>query len=229
MRPASAVPLAASSPAVDGALLAFVAGYVDVVGFIALFGLFTAHVTGNFVMVGVGLVESSHGLLGKLLALPVFIVSVAATTMAIARFRSRAKSPVATLLITQALLLSLFMAAGLLAMPIVSADAPLALLAGMLGVAAMGVQNTQSRIVLTDQVPTTIMTGNTTQVIIDAVHLLQGTEDRDAALKRLRKMVPAVVAFAVGAVLGAYAVAGLTFWCLLLPIATLILLAFRSR
>ena len=56
------------------ALLSFVAGYVDTVGFIALFGLFTAHVTGNFVLIGASFVAGTDGgVIAKLLALPVFL------------------------------------------------------------------------------------------------------------------------------------------------------------
>ena len=57
--------------AILGALLAFTAGAVDTLGFIALFGLFSAHVTGNFVLIGAALTHDAVGLIGKLLALPV--------------------------------------------------------------------------------------------------------------------------------------------------------------
>ena len=41
--------------------LGFIGGYVDTVGFVALFGLFTAHVTGNFVLIGAELSRASGG------------------------------------------------------------------------------------------------------------------------------------------------------------------------
>ena len=40
-------------------VLSFIAGYVDTAVFIGLFGLFTAHVTGNFVLIGSELVHRS--------------------------------------------------------------------------------------------------------------------------------------------------------------------------
>nr|WP_204352832.1 DUF1275 family protein [Salinicola peritrichatus] len=52
------------------------AGYVDTAGFLAMHGLFTAHVTGNFVMIGDALAHGSAGIIAKLLALPVFCVTI---------------------------------------------------------------------------------------------------------------------------------------------------------
>jgi uncharacterized membrane protein YoaK (UPF0700 family) len=47
------------------------AGFMDTAAFLALKGLFTAHVTGNFVTLGAALVTGASGALAKLLALPV--------------------------------------------------------------------------------------------------------------------------------------------------------------
>ena len=52
-------------------VLSLNAGYVDTAGFLALQGLFTAHVTGNFVTLGASLVLGTSGAVAKLLALPV--------------------------------------------------------------------------------------------------------------------------------------------------------------
>src|SRR5580693_9300321 len=62
-------------------LLGFNGGYVDTAGFLALQGLFTAHVTGNFVTLGAALVFGTSGILTKLLALPVFCIVVIATRL----------------------------------------------------------------------------------------------------------------------------------------------------
>lgn len=95
-------------------LLGFTAGFVDVVGFVALFGLFTAHVTGNFVLIGAELASASpRGVLGKVLALPVFVCAVALTRLAAAWIARDGRGLARPLLIAQAALLAVFMAAGL--------------------------------------------------------------------------------------------------------------------
>lgn len=208
--------------------LAFVAGYVDAVGFIALFGLFTAHVTGNFILIGAGLTGSGVGLLGKLLALPVFVLAVALTRLAVlALGETRAFRP---LLLGQAALLGGFLILGLQAAPIADPDAPLVIAAGLAGVMSMGVQNAAGRLILSELAPTTIMTGNTTQIVIDLVDRWRGPgEARQQADGRLRKMVPAVLMFAGGAVAGAFALSAWSFWCLIAPMSVLTTLAIRPQ
>src|SRR5690348_5653412 len=149
----------------EGALQAFVAGYVDTCGFIALFGLFTAHVTGNLVLIGAAIVEHRGGLWGKLIALPVFVLAVAASRALNLALEGRGRNSAVPLLALQILFLAGFLGVGLAATPIVDFDAPLAILAGMLGVIAMAVQNTTSRTLYAMYTPTTVMTGNVTQVV----------------------------------------------------------------
>jgi uncharacterized membrane protein YoaK (UPF0700 family) len=64
------------------ALLSFNGGYLDTAGFLGLQGLFTAHVTGDFVTLGAALVFGTHGVLGKLLALPEFVIVNAMASLA---------------------------------------------------------------------------------------------------------------------------------------------------
>lgn len=211
-----------------GSGLAFVAGFVDTCGFIALFGLFTAHVTGNFVVIGASLVDPRPGLITKLLALPVFVAAVAATHLVmLARTRGGKSNPVFAVLI-QVMFLAGFMAAGLAALPVTYGDQPLAMLAGLLGVTAMGVQNAASRAPFKDIVPTTVMTGNTTQLVMDAVDLIRGAGAGPIGA-RFHKTWPIVLAFAIGAICGALGFGQFSFACLAAPIGVLILLAVIMR
>ena len=210
-----------SSPAasvVSAAILGFTAGFVDTTGFIALFGLFTAHVTGNFVLIGVSIAEHHPGILAKLLALPVFVLVVAVTHLAAARLQARGQRAASVVLGAQLLMLAAFLAAGLSAAPFPDADAPNAIATGLIGVAAMAIQNAASRTLFASLAPTTVMTGNVTQLIIDLVDLTAGRPDAAARKSRLAKMWPPVATFALGALVGGLGYAALGFWCLLAPI-----------
>jgi uncharacterized membrane protein YoaK (UPF0700 family) len=213
----------------EGVLLAFTAGFVDTVGFVGLFGLFTAHVTGNFVLIGASLVQQRPGVIAKLLALPTFILVVAAVRLWSRRCERLSRPVRRVLLLTQILLLIGFLLAGLKASPIVDADAGWAIGAALLGVAAMALQNAAGRLAFAHLSPTTVMTGNVTQAVIDAVDLLFRAPQSDAIRARFVKMWPAVLAFALGAILGALGIAHVGFLCLLCPIAALSVVAFLVK
>lgn len=212
------------------ALLSFVAGYVDTIGFVALFGLFTAHVTGNFVLVGatLGTMASggvSAGLTGKLLALPVFIIGVTLTTVALRSIKRSTGSVAQTALLMQTLGILFFMMAGLWAQPILDADAPSTVICGMLGVLAMSVQNAGARLVFSEMAPSTVMTGNVSQLVIDGLDIWRGVDSASvgSARARVSKMLPSVMTFLVGALAGGLGYQFLGFWALLAAVAALLL------
>jgi len=209
--------MSARNDIVQGMALGFIAGYVDTLGFVALFGLFTAHVTGNFVLIGAELAQSGHGLLIKWLAFPAFIVAVALARL-LARAYSRApRNAQRPILALQLFFLAVCMTLGLIASPVRDADTLLPILTGIFGAAAMGVQNAASKLVWANLAPTTVMTGNVTQVIVDVVDLFCG--ERDLATRaRLIKFVWPIVAFGTGAIAGAFAYVQWSFWALLLPL-----------
>jgi uncharacterized membrane protein YoaK (UPF0700 family) len=78
-----------NGPAAVAALLAFNGGFVDAAGFLGLQGLFVAHVTGNFVTLGAALVLGGHGVYGKILALPEFVLAIALARFAGVTLRKR--------------------------------------------------------------------------------------------------------------------------------------------
>ena len=209
--------------------LGFIAGYVDTLGFVALFGLFTAHVTGNFVLIGSELARpTSSSVLIKFLAFGAFIAGVAFTRLYILRLEQRGTAPLRPVLLLQLFLLLGFMLAGLAALPLTTSDAPLALLAGTIGAAAMGVQNAAAKLLLSTLTPTTVMTGNVTQLVIDLVDILRGGADT-AIHQRCAKFLWPILAFGIGCTAGAYAYVYSGFYGLLLPAVLLAWMALRCE
>jgi uncharacterized membrane protein YoaK (UPF0700 family) len=212
----------------DASLLSFVAAFVDCCGFVGLFQLFTAHVTGNFVLMGAALVNRQGEVWAKLLAFPVFILAVALTVVVADTLQRHGRSRVGPLLWGEAALLVTAVGLPLLVGPPHAADDLRALAVGMTLVLAMGLQNALMRLDLAALPPTTVMTGNVTQATIDVMTLWrQDSAHRGVARDRLRRMSGPVVAFLLGAASGAGGYALLGFTSLLLPAAVCAVLARR--
>jgi uncharacterized membrane protein YoaK (UPF0700 family) len=194
-------------------------GYVDTAGFLALHGLFTTHVTGNFVTLGAALVLGTSGAATKLLALPMFCVMVIATRL-LSLVLSATQLPVLrTVLGLNVALLVAGCALALILGPFDNGDGWQALVTGMTLVSAMAIQNAIHRIHMSASPPSTIMTGSTTQIMIDVADLLRGVsgEARAAIRSRLSRLSSSVASFAIGCAAAAlcYAVRGI--WCFVIP------------
>ena len=182
-------------------LWSFNGGYVDTAGFLALHGLFTSHVTGNFVTLGATIAGGTSGVVAKLLALPVFCLVILVTRTLAHRLPFPGRPVLESAIVLKTLLLGSGAAFAIAWGPFADGDAPSALVTGMTLVAAMAIQNAAHRIHLADSPPSTIMTGTSTQIMIDIADLGSGSltpEARAVVLVRLRKMCLAVAAFALG-------------------------------
>ena len=203
------------------ALLSFNGGFVDTAGFLGLQGLFTAHVTGNFVTLGATLVMGSHGVVAKLLALPEFILIVALARIAGTALRRAELPALPTLLVVKVCFLLAFFVLAVAFGPFADSDAPAALLTGFAGIAAMAIQNAVQRVHFASIPPTTLMTGNTTQVVLDAVDLTRGAPLPDTPAVRLRftRTLRGIVWFAAGCAVAALLYDWFGLWCLVVPVA----------
>jgi uncharacterized membrane protein YoaK (UPF0700 family) len=199
-------------------VLSFNGGYVDTAGYLALQGLFTAHVTGNFVTIGAALVFGTSGVVAKLLALPVFCMVIVVTRLV--SFNLPQLWPVLETMLTLKLFLLLVAAVLAIAMgPFTNGDGAPAITMGMTLVSAMAIQNAAQRIHLGAAPPTTLMTGTTTQMMIDIADMIRGVPGvaGDAIRSRLRRMCVAVASFASGAAAGALLFHAIGSWCFALP------------
>jgi uncharacterized membrane protein YoaK (UPF0700 family) len=201
-------------------LLSFNAGFVDTAGFLGLQGLFTAHVTGNFVTVGAALVFGTHGVVAKLLALPEFVLVLMVARVVASELRKREVDALRVLLVAKVMFLLAFFVLAVALGPFPDSDAPAALLTGFAGIAGMAIQNGLQRVHYTTMPPTTLMTGNTTQAALDAVDFWRPEPGTDVAAVRARlvRTLRAVLWFAAGCGLAAVLYYFVGFWCLAVPV-----------
>lgn len=159
-------------------LLGFIAGFVDAATFTHLYGLFSAHVSANIVVLAAAAAAGprQNDIL-KVLAFPIFVAAAAAAAMYYGRARAGDRDK--TLLMATG---GLLFAGGLVALLFAKAssggyvsagDA----LAGLIAVAAMGVKS--ALLGLKANAPVKIMAGGLTQLGLMAAHALSQNGDSE--------------------------------------------------
>lgn len=200
-----------------GALLSFNAGFVDTVGFLGLQGLFAAHVTGNFVTLAAIFTHGTQGALGKILALPEFVLVIALARLLGSALTRRQRPTLDILLALEAAFLLAFFLLAVRYGPFPDSDAPAALLAGFVAVAAMALQNAMQRVHFANIPPTAIMTNNTTQAVLDAVDLMRGAAGADVRARFVRTS-RGILAFALGCAAAAVLFVTSGLWSAVVPV-----------
>ena len=184
-------------------VLSFVAGYADTSTFVGADELFSSHVTGNFVMLAYDIVTNHvAGSWKKLIAFPIFILAVFISTMMMDLFDDEKKvvnwfiAAEGILLITAGLISRFNRHNNLDFLPEV--------LTPMLIVFAMGLQNACGRFFAKEVLaPTTVMTGNTTQFIIDLTGYLRNKDQEKQNLKlKIVHILYVILPFLAGCISG---------------------------
>jgi uncharacterized membrane protein YoaK (UPF0700 family) len=209
-------------------VLGAVAGYVDTAGFLALLQIFTAHVTGNLVLAGAAIAnERTDNVMVRLALLPVFGLAVVLAVVVDRRARARGRASLLPLLVVETAWLAAFTVLGKALEDRLLTESWALFVVGAAGVAAMGVQNALARLAIAGP-PTTVMTGNVTQLAIDLVDTLAPTGDvahREQARGRLGQHGGLIAGFVVGAAAGALLVEKVGLACIVVPTVITALLA----
>jgi uncharacterized membrane protein YoaK (UPF0700 family) len=202
--------------------LACVAGFLDVVGYLTLAHLFTAHMTGNTSKLGVALGHDKLGAaLPLALALPLFAAGVAAGTLLV-----DARRPSTPLLVEAALVAAFMVVGGAAGGHGTTVDSPYPFyVLETCATLALGLQTAA----LTDVEGTTIRTsyvsGVLTNLTQSAVRRLRRGDER----KPLALLTTILIAYLVGATVAAASLRAVSFWCLALPLALLVAVAAARR
>ena len=200
-------------------VLSVIAGSVDVIGFLGLGTLFIAHITGNLVILAARYAAGEHASAAHLLSVPVFIIALVATRLLAARLDRSGIATLRPLLLLQFLLLSGLLAICIGVGSLAGPNAAIMIVAAMLGVSAMAVQNALVQLSLKDAPSTAVMTTNLTRFVLDLGEVWLGTnpDGRAKAMSRARRTGVAVAGFVAGAGLGAWCQARVGLWSLVMP------------
>ena len=200
-------------------LLSVIAGMVDLTGFLSLGNLFTAHITGNLVVVGALVVRGGRINPAQILAIPVFILAVAATWLLAWASGRRRLSLLRLLLLVQFLLLTCVLIFSVITKPSANPHGLRAVITAMIAVSAMACQFALLRLALPIAPSTAVMTGNLTNTVLSLLDKQSRTQPLMAGdAERLTGSLHLLVGFFGGCVVAAAAVTYLGDWAWSFPV-----------
>jgi uncharacterized membrane protein YoaK (UPF0700 family) len=202
------------------ALLSVIAGMVDVTGFFTLGNVFTAHVTGNLVVAAAATVRSGPVNPAQVLAIPVFMLALAAIWVVARASRRQGQNLARLLLWIQFLLIAGILIFGVIARPSGDPHGSLADVTAMMAVIAMACQYAVFRLAVPNASSTATMTGNLTNAVLAVMDVLSlGHPLMTADAGRLKRSLQLLAGFLLGCVVAAAAISWIGDWAWALPAA----------
>jgi uncharacterized membrane protein YoaK (UPF0700 family) len=208
-------------------VLSLTAGSMDVIGFLGLGGLFTAHITGNLVIFAAHVVTGEAAQWAAILSVPVFMLVLCLARLSAGGFETIGHDSLRPLLLLQFLFLSGALIICVAAGPDIDPNAPIATVAGMLAVSAIAVQNALVQVSLHGVPATAVITTNIARFTTDVGTILLGARRDEVARERADRLWPSIAGFIIGCCVGAVCEARFGLRALALP-AGLALLALAT-
>ncbi|MFC0512938.1 YoaK family protein [Mucilaginibacter angelicae] len=184
-------------------ILTFAAGFCDALTFVTANALFSAHITGNFILFAYEVAVTHHlTAWGKLISLPVFMLSVVLSGVLVKRIKNKYN-----LLVIEGVILIIASLINFFGRPFLGDGSPALYFSyciSMVIVIAMALQNVFGRSYTKDTFgTTTMMTGNliSASLLISGYFLRKNWEK--AELISLRRLLVTMAGFLFGCICGA--------------------------
>ena len=206
-------------------VLGLIAGSTDTIGFLGLNGLFTAHITGNLVVLASRVIAGNGAVLSHVLAVPMFGLASLLAALFARHLEDAGSGTVRPLLALELSLLVMFFVLAVFCRTRFDIDSPIGVAIGMCGVAAMAVQAVVDKSALLSTAPTGVITTNAIMLVIALSQLVDAREslEKKEAQRQLQRLLPATTGFLLGCAAGALSEAAWSLWSLWIPVLLAVL------
>lgn len=207
--------------------LGFLTGMIDVIGWLSLSHFYSANITGDLTQSVSYLLPGETPHMLQIIAVPVFFVGLVVAYSLSRRYGAESPATMRALLLIQAaVLLALCLAAGV-AGPVPASKAVSDVAVGVLAVLVISLSNTAMHLMNKSAPTTWALTANCVTASVAILNLLTGhgsAEERSRDARTWRVIVPTVLLFLLGGLVGVLAMRGPYPRAWLVPLVTALLL-----